>query len=134
MTQSTERKGKKLTALLETCMPLAVAFSGGVDSTYLLHEAFKTGKDKVTAVILKTPSAPGRELDEAVTFCKSRGIPFHVLPVNPFSVEGFTKNGQDRCYICKRYLFSALLKWSAAHHIPFVADGTNADDMQAFRP
>ncbi len=134
MTQSTERKGKKLTALLETCMPLAVAFSGGVDSTYLLHEAFKTGKDKVTAVILKTPSVPGRELDEAVTFCKSRGIPFHVLSINLFSADGFTKNGRDRCYICKRFLFSALLDWSAAHHIPFVADGTNADDMQAFRP
>lgn len=134
MTQSTERKGKKLTALLETCMPLAVAFSGGVDSTYLLHEAFKTGKDKVTAVILKTPSVPGRELDEAVTFCKSRGISFFVLPADPFSAEGFRENGRDRCYICKHFLFSALLEKAKEEGIPFVADGTNADDMQAFRP
>ena len=84
MATSREEKEKKLAVLLEKCMPLAVAFSGGVDSTYLLHEAVKAGKEKVTALIMKTPSVPERELDEAVAFCKSRGISFFVLPADPF--------------------------------------------------
>lgn len=134
MATSREEKEKKLSVLLEKCMPLAVAFSGGVDSTYLLHEAVKAGKEKVTALIMKTPSVPERELDEAVTFCKSRGISFFVLPANPFSVEGFRENGRDRCYICKHFLFSALLEKAKEEGIPFVADGTNADDTKEFRP
>ena len=115
-------------------MPLAIAFSGGVDSTYLLHEAVKAGKEKVTALIMKTPSVPERELDEAVTFCKSRGISFFVLPADPFSAAGFRENGRDRCYICKHFLFSALLEKAKEEGIPFVADGTNADDRKEFRP
>ena len=134
MTTSREEKEKKLAVLLEKCMPLAVAFSGGVDSTYLLHEAVKAGKEKVTALIMKTPSVPERELDEAVTFCKSRGISFFVLPADPFSAAGFRENGRDRCYICKHFLFSALLEKAKEEGIPFVADGTNADDTKEFRP
>ena len=134
MATSREEKEKKLAVLLEKCMPLAVAFSGGVDSTYLLHEAVKAGKEKVTALIMKTPSVPEREIDEAVTFCKSRGISFFVLPADPFSVEGFRENGRDRCYICKHFLFSALLEKAKEEGIPFVADGTNADDRKEFRP
>ena len=134
MATSREEKEKKLAVLLEKCMPLAVAFSGGVDSTYLLHEAVKAGKEKVTALIMKTPSVPERELDEAVTFCKSRGISFFVLPADPFSAAGFRENGRDRCYICKHFLFSALLEKAKEEGIPFVADGTNADDRKEFRP
>lgn len=134
MATSREEKEKKLAALLEKCMPLAVAFSGGVDSTYLLHEAVKAGKEKVTALIMKTPSVPERELDEAVAFCKSRGISFFVLPADPFSVAGFRENGRDRCYICKHFLFSALLEKAKEEGIPFVTDGTNADDRKEFRP
>lgn len=134
MATSREEKEKKLAVLLEKCMPLAVAFSGGVDSTYLLHEAVKAGKEKVTALIMKTPSVPERELDEAVAFCKSRGISFFVLPADPFSAEGFRENGRDRCYICKHFLFSALLEKAKEEGISFVADGTNADDREEFRP
>lgn len=134
MATSREEKEKKLAVLLEKCMPLAVAFSGGVDSTYLLHEAAKAGKGKVTALIMKTPSVPERELDEAVAFCKSRGISFFVLPADPFSAAGFRENGRDRCYICKHFLFSALLERANEEGIPFVADGTNADDRKEFRP
>lgn len=134
MATSREEKEKKLAVLLEKCMPLAVAFSGGVDSTYLLHEAVKAGKEKVTALIMKTPSVPERELDEAVTFCKSRGISFFVLPADPFSAAGFRENGRDRCYICKHFLFSALFEKAKKEGIPFVADGTNADDRKEFRP
>lgn len=134
MATSREEKEKKLAVLLEKCMPLAIAFSGGVDSTYLLHEAVKAGKEKVTALIMKTPSVPERELDEAVAFCKSRGISFFVLPADPFSAVGFKENGRDRCYICKHFLFSALLEKAKEEGIPFVADGTNADDRKEFRP
>lgn len=134
MATSREEKEKKLAILLEKCMPLAIAFSGGVDSTYLLHEAVKAGKEKVTALIMKTPSVPERELDEAVAFCKSRGISFFVLPADPFSAAGFRENGRDRCYICKHFLFSALLEKAKEEGIPFVADGTNADDRKEFRP
>lgn len=134
MATSREEKEKKLAVLLGKCMPLAVAFSGGVDSTYLLHEAVKAGKEKVTALIMKTPSVPERELDEAVAFCKSRGISFFVLPADPFSAAGFKENGRDRCYICKHFLFSALLEKAKEEGIPFVADGTNADDRKEFRP
>lgn len=134
MATNREEKEKKLAVLLEKCMPLAIAFSGGVDSTYLLHKAALAGKEKVTALIMKTPSVPERELDEAVAFCKSRGISFFVLPADPFSAAGFRENGRDRCYICKHFLFSALLEKAKEEGIPFVADGTNADDRKEFRP
>lgn len=134
MATSREEKEKKLAVLLGKCMPLAIAFSGGVDSTYLLHKAALAGKGKVTALIMKTPSVPERELDEAVAFCKSRGISFFVLPADPFSAAGFRENGRDRCYICKHFLFSALLEKAKEEGIPFVADGTNADDRKEFRP
>ena len=134
MATSREEKEKKLAVLLEKCMPLAIAFSGGVDSTYLLHKAALAGKEKVTALIMKTPSVPETELDEAVAFCKSRGISFFVLPADPFSAAGFKENGRDRCYICKHFLFSALLEKAKEEGIPFVADGTNADDRKEFRP
>ena len=134
MATSREEKEKKLVVLLEKCMPLAVAFSGGVDSTYLLHKAALAGKEKVTALIMKTPSVPERELGEAEAFCKSRGISFFVLPADPFSAAGFRENGRDRCYICKHFLFSALLEKAKEEGIPFVADGTNADDRKEFRP
>lgn len=134
MATSREEKEKKLAVLLGKCMPLAIAFSGGVDSTYLLHKAALAGKGKVTALIMKTPSVPERELDEAVAFCKSRGISFFVLPADPFSAAGFRENGRDRCYICKHFLFSALLEKAKEEGISFVADGTNADDRKEFRP
>ena len=134
MATSREEKEKKLAVLLGKCMPLAIAFSGGVDSTYLLHKAALAGKGKVTALIMKTPSVPERELDEAVAFCKSRGISFFVLPADPFSAAGFRENGRDRCYICKHFLFSALLEKAKEEGIPFVADGTDADDRKEFRP
>jgi len=111
----------------------AVAFSGGVDSTFLLHAALcALPPDGVLAVTLATPYMAASEMAEGAQAARAMGARHEVLAV-PFP-EAIRRNPPDRCYLCKRELFSRLLETAAREGIGHVLDGTNADDPGGHRP
>jgi len=111
---------------------VAVAFSGGTDSTFLLIAAREVLGEKVTAFTVKTPYIPDREIDEARSFCADRRIRHRIIELAfPEIIRG---NPEDRCYRCKRQLFETLLRETAASGIEKLIEGTNADDMKDYRP
>ena len=135
MSDELKEKQQALRALLAGYGRAAVAFSGGVDSTYLLYEAQEVlGTENVIAVTMRLASVPERELAEAADFCRTRGIRQAVLSIDQFSAPGFADNPPDRCYLCKRYLFETMLNFAEKEGFPFVLDGTNRDDADHYRP
>lgn len=111
-----------------------IAFSGGVDSAFLLAAAQKALGDRVLAVTLDSVFSPAAETEEAAAFCRSRGIMHTVLTVDPLSDQSIADNPPDRCYHCKKLLFSEILRVAARRGIPYVCEGTHADDLADYRP
>ena len=111
---------------------LAVAFSGGVDSSLLLRVAADTLGQRAVAITLKSPYMSGREIKEAVEFTHTYGIRHEILELD--APEAVKNNPQDRCYVCKKAVFTRLIE--LAKHLGFtnVADGTNLDDLGEYRP
>ena len=127
-------KQRRLTEKLRNLGKVAIAFSGGVDSTFLLKTAYDALGDDVLAVIGKTVSVPNREYLEAVSFCRSLGVKHSVIGIDQMSVKGFTDNPPERCYLCKKALFTAFLKEAASRGFDCVAEGSNMDDLSDYRP
>lgn len=124
-----------LTNTLRRYDRLAVAFSGGVDSVFLLDMATEVlGREKVLAVTVSGANFPRREGEEADGFARRLGVEHIVLPWDAMTLAGFVENGPRRCYHCKKEVFgmalSAAKKWGAAA----LADGSNADDVGDYRP
>ena len=113
---------------------VAVAFSGGVDSTFLLHAAHEALGDGAVAVTAKSCSFPERELNEARAFCEERGIRHFIVESEELDIEGFSHNPKNRCYLCKRELFEKIGKIAAGQGIAAVAEGSNLDDNGDYRP
>ena len=113
---------------------VAVAFSAGVDSTFLLKTAADVLGDKAVAVTAQSVFIPAREQDEAVLFCREHGIRHFIVTADVLSVEGVAANPPDRCYLCKKALFSLFLEKAEALGIPYVAEGSNTDDLGDYRP
>lgn len=111
-----------------------MAFSAGVDSTLLLAAAADVLGDGVLAVSVSADWVPERETKEAAAFCRSRGIAQVILRVSADEIDGFADNPPDRCYLCKRALFTKIIKAAAAQGIDRIAEGSNADDTNDFRP
>lgn len=113
---------------------LVVAFSGGVDSTFLLKVAHDVLGDKVLAVTAKSCSFPGRELREAAEFCEKEGIRHMVVESEELAIEGFSHNPPNRCYLCKTELFTKIWDIARENDIPYVAEASNLDDNGDYRP
>lgn len=113
---------------------VAVAFSSGVDSTFLLKVAHGVLGDRVIAVTAKSCSFPKRELEEAKAFCKKEGIRHFICESEELEIEGFSKNPVNRCYLCKRELFEKIGEIAADNHIENIAEGSNLDDNGDYRP
>ena len=113
---------------------LAVCFSGGVDSTFLLAVAHECLGDSLVAYTIDAKVYPDSEASGAERFCKEHGIRHVLVYHDVLSIPGFSANPQDRCYICKKAMFSVVLERAAEVGISAVAEGTNADDMNDFRP
>jgi uncharacterized protein len=127
-----EKKLKILDSILREMNSFVVAFSGGVDSTFLLHRASKNKDIKYTAVTIRTTYIPKREIEEAVEFCMEHKIRHTVIDL-PFP-EIIRDNPIDRCYKCKKQLFGFLKEYAAENKFSFIADGTNIDDRGDYRP
>lgn len=128
---------KKLTGLerdLEDLGSLAVGFSGGTDSSFLLAVAHEVLGDRVIAVTGVDASIPERELKEAEDFCRKRGIRHVLCPVDPLKEEAYRNNSPERCYFCKRGLFSAVIRTAEESGIAYAAEGSNTDDPGDYRP
>lgn len=120
---------------LKTLEKVAIAYSNGVDSTFLLDVAVEAlGKENVLAITIASNLIPQNEVSEAVSFCKSKDINHIILNVDELSIEGFASNPPDRCYICKKNLFTKIIKTANEHGITYVLEGSNIDDMGDYRP
>lgn len=130
-----ENKYKKLQEYLRELGSVAVAFSSGVDSTFLLKVAADTlGKESVIAVTASSCSFPERELKEAKEFCSTNGIRHIVCVSEELDIEGFRDNPKNRCYLCKHELFEKILEIAEQNHIAAVVEGSNMDDNGDYRP
>jgi len=129
-----QEKKRKLEADLSGLGSVAVAFSAGVDSTFLLKMAHRVLGDRVLAVTVNSGLSPKRELKEAEAFCEREGITQTVIEIDALSIQGFRENPVNRCYICKRELFKKIQKAAAERGIPHVAEGSNVDDEGDYRP
>ena len=112
----------------------AVAFSSGVDSTYLLHVASEVLPSRAVAFTAAPRSMPPAELESAVRFCKSRGIRHEIVRFDEFSVPGFAENPPDRCYHCKKALFGRFSDLARELGLAAVLEGSNTDDSGDYRP
>ena len=125
----------KLVALqkyLQSLNSVAVAFSGGVDSTFLLKVAHDTLGDNAAAVTAVSNLFPRREVEEASEFCRREKIKQISFFVDALKIDSFAQNPPNRCYICKRNLFTQIK--AAASNFNFVVEGSNKDDESDYRP
>ena len=113
---------------------LAVGFSGGVDSSFLITVASEVLGDKTLAITTFGAQIPEREFKEAKAFCKERGIRHVIVEIDPLSIEGFRENVPERCYFCKRKIFSEIMRVATENGIEYVAEGSNMDDLGDYRP
>ena len=129
-----EAKLGNLRALLHDLGSAAVAFSSGVDSTFLLRVAHEELGDHVMAVTIRSHTFPKRELDEAAAFCAREGIRHAIIETEELSIPGFAENPPDRCYHCKRALFGSILSFAKDNGLNAVLEGSNIDDDGDYRP
>ena len=127
-------KDRALRARLRGLGSLAIAFSGGVDSTFLLAAAHEELGDRVLAVTAAPVFVPARELGEAEAFCVSRGIRQVVIPAGELNIDGVRHNPPDRCHHCKKEIFGKIIAAARAEGIDAVAEGSNTDDTGDYRP
>ncbi len=127
-------KYQKLQDTLRGFEKVTVAFSGGVDSAFLLKAAKQVLGEQVLAVTVSSCLFPEREIAEAKEFCKKEGVRLLICPVNELEIEGFSQNPPDRCYLCKRDLFQRISDIAIENKMPAVIEGSNMDDAGDYRP
>lgn len=127
-------KSEKLVVLFKDMESVVVAFSGGLDSTFLLKVAHDVLGDGVFAITARSTTYPQREFDATVDFTRKLGIRHVVIVSEELDIDGFSANPANRCYYCKKELFGKL--WEEARRLGagFVADGSNVDDISDYRP
>ena len=133
-TKTQLRKYNALKSMMSGFGSVAVAFSGGVDSTFLLYAAKETLGDRVIAVTAQSCSFPKRELNEAKAFCEERQIRHFICESEELDIEGFSHNPKNRCYLCKHELFEKIQKIAEQEKISAIVEGSNLDDNGDYRP
>ena len=135
MPETTEEKFTKLKQILKELDSVVVAYSGGVDSSFLLNLAVDTlGADEVLACMSVGPSEPKNMLEKAVEFAGSIGVEFQTVDADELTDPKFTVNKADRCFHCKSHLCKTLLDIAVERDFKHVVFGVNFDDLDDFRP
>jgi uncharacterized protein len=113
---------------------LAIAYSGGVDSTFLLKVAHDVLGENAIAVTATSSTYPKREFEEAKRYIKGIGAKHIIIESEELDIDGFSENPTNRCYYCKKELFSKIRGVAIENNIHYVADGSNLDDLGDYRP
>ncbi len=129
-----QEKLEKLRALLQEHAPVLIAYSGGVDSAYLLAEAHRTLGSQALGVIADSPSLPRQALADAVELARRIGAPVEVVATREMENAEYTNNPVNRCYFCKAELFRQMEQLATDRGFQAIAYGENADDMRQVRP
>ena len=134
ITNELNEKYNNLKNYIKSLGSVIVAFSSGVDSTFLLKTAQEVLNDKVIAVTASSCSFPKRELNEAIEFCKKNNIKHFVIESEELDIEGFKNNPPNRCYLCKKELFTKIKKIAQENNTENIIEGSNLDDNGDYRP
>ena len=128
------KKYDRLLEIIRSYGSGAVAFSGGVDSTFLLRAAKEALGDDVTAITAASGLFPQRETEETEALCRRIGVRQIRLTIDEMEIDGVRENPPDRCYHCKKHLFSKILETAEEMGLTEVMEGSNTDDAQDYRP
>ena len=129
-----EQKLKALKTYLKELGSVAVAYSSGVDSTFLLKTAHEVLGDKAVAITVQSSLFPKRELEEAIAFCEEGKIRHIIIELNELEDMEFTKNPINRCYLCKKKVFKMIKEAAIENGLQYVVEGSNMDDLNDYRP
>lgn len=129
------QKVEKLELILRSFGGVVVAFSGGADSSYLLFKALAIkGRDQVLAVTVDSPLSPPGEVKAAAALAEGLQARHRVIFVDQLADQGFSANSPERCYLCKKIIMTKLLAIAKAEGLAEVIEGSNADDLNEYRP
>lgn len=129
-----QEKLNNLKSYLKSLGSVAIAFSSGVDSTFLLKVAHDVLGDNAIAITVRAHSFPKREMNESSEFCKREGIQQFFCDVNEMDIPGFAENPRNRCYLCKNEIFTKIIDTARQNGIVHVCEGSNMDDLGDYRP
>lgn len=125
---------RRLVALLLELEEVAVAYSGGVDSTFLLRVAHAVLKDRAIGVLAFSESLDRNEFEAAKSLAQELAIPLQIIETREYDNPEYRRNDGNRCYHCKFELFDQVKEFARQHSIRFAVDGSNSDDTQDYRP
>ena len=129
-----QQKYDALASNIQQLGHLAIAFSGGVDSTLLLKVAHDALGENAVAITARAQMIPTREVQEASNFCNIEHIRHIIMDVDALAIDGFAENPANRCYVCKTALFGCILQKATNLGFSHVAEGTNTSDLGDYRP
>lgn len=134
MDESLEGKLRRLREIITSFSSVLVAYSGGVDSTFLAHQAYILLGDRMKAVIVDSLLLPPRELERAKAISAHAGFPLEIVEADELDLPEFSSNPPHRCYVCKRYRLGILQDMAVREGWEAVLEGSNLDDAGTHRP